>query len=779
MIEDEQLHSSERLLRAIFDGAIDAMLLADEAGHYAEANPAACALFGMSRDELLKHRVADFAAPGYRPEVAWHTFVERGHMRGKFPLLRPDGELRNLDFSAVANVLPGLHLSILRDITESQRAADELNAQLRASEARYRRIVESTSQGVWVVDAGGRTTFVNQRMADMLGYTREEMLEQTPLHFMGNAWQALGQAKLDRSRQAVAETHEHAYLRRDGSEIWVQATTNAIYDEGGRYEGQLSLISDISERRIAEQTRNHLAAIVEGSDDAIISRDVEGMIQSWNRAAEKLLQYTAQEVIGRPITILCTSERCAEREVKRGGIDAACGADHTVETAIRKDGSRVEVSVKTSSLLDSAGRVYGVSVIARDLSEQRRAAAELRHTEAQLRQAQKMEAVGSLAGGVAHDFNNLLSVILSYTTLMSDSLKPDEPMRADLQEVYRAGLRAAELTRQLLAFSRQQVLQPSVLDLNQVVLGLEKMMVRVLPEDIVLTAQPAATLGKVHADSGQIQQVLMNLVVNARDAMPEGGHLTIETSNVRLNAGAASQPDVAAGDYVMVAVTDTGTGMERHVQERIFDPFFTTKEQGKGTGLGLSTAYGIVQQSGGHLWVCSELGKGSTFEMYLPRTDRAAESVTASFSPSTSLCGHETVLLVEDEEQVRVIIRSILRKYGYTVLEAQNAGEAFLICESHPTMIHLLLTDVVMPRMSGRELAERLVPLRPQMLVLYVSGYTEHSIVHHGVLDAGIAFLQKPLIPDALLRKVREVLDAGHARTSAAAAALVTKSLDG
>jgi len=395
-----------------------------------------------------------------------------------------------------------------------------------------------------------------------------------------------------------------------------------------------------------------------------------------------------------------------------------------------------------------------------DITEIRRAGEEKAALQEQLRQSQKMEAIGCLAGGIAHDFNNLLTVIKGYSQLSSIELKEGDPLRGNIDEIQNATDRAASLTRQLLAFSRRQVMEMKVLDLNTLLRDLEKMLRRIIGEDIELAIQPAEDLGRVKSDVGQIEQVIMNLAVNAKDAMPSGGKLTIETANVELDESyARSHVDVKQGHYVMFSVSDTGVGMSPEVRERIFEPFFTTKEKGKGTGLGLSTTYGIVKQSEGHIWVDSVQGKGTTFKIYLPRVNGPREAITEEILREELPRGDETILIVEDEEEVRKLARKILEKQGYRILETLNGDDALLACETRKSPIHLMLTDIVMPGMSGSELARLLKPLYPEIRILYMSGYTDNAIVRHGALGKGVNYIQKPFTMEGLARKVREVLD--------------------
>jgi PAS domain S-box-containing protein len=507
-------------------------------------------------------------------------------------------------------------------------------------------------------------------------------------------------------------------------------------------------------RAILRATEASYGTLVEHAPVGIYRSTPDGRFLAVNATMVRLLGYDSADEV---LLLRMSRDVYADPAERQRLLDRDTYTDREYDeveaTWKRKDGQLLTVQLSVRAVRNGTRQVEYYETFVRDVTEQRR-------LQLQLVQSQKMEAVGRLAGGIAHDFNNLLTVITASCDLLLEDLGPHDPKREDVEQVRKAADGAAALTRQLLAFSRQQVLAPRVVTLGDVVYGVEKMLRRVIGEDIDLVTVLDRDAGAVMADVGQLEQVLMNLAVNARDAMPTGGKLTIETKNVEHDPDYAREQEAAAvSRFVMLAVTDTGIGMDEATKARIFEPFFTTKEVGKGTGLGLATVYGIVRQSGGFIWVYSEPGLGTTFKIYLPQVDAVVEGGASGAAPATVLRGTETVLLVEDAAAVRAVARQALARQGYTVLEAADGTEALQIAASHPGPIHLLLTDVVMPGLSGRQLSDQLTLLRPDTRVLYTSGYTDDAVVRHGVLEAGIAYLQKPFTVDGLARKVREVLD--------------------
>ncbi|HEU4649108.1 MAG TPA: PAS domain S-box protein [Gemmatimonadales bacterium] len=505
----------------------------------------------------------------------------------------------------------------------------------------------------------------------------------------------------------------------------------------------------------SELDRYRLVAIVESSDDGIISKDLDGTIRSWNPAAERIFGYTADEIVGQPVFRLIPPERHDEERALLARISRGEHIAHFETERIRKDGRRLRVSLSLSPLRDGQGRLIGASSIKRDVTAQRT-------LESQLQQAQRMEAVGRLAGGIAHDFNNLLTIIGGLTVLSAQRLPENSRERRDLEQVIKATERATALTQQLLTFSRRQVAEVEKLGLNDVVAGLESLLRRLIGEHIAFRFVPAHDLGRVRGNRVQLEQVIMNLAINGRDAMPEGGTLTITTENVQVSGiFAQEQLHLEPGPYVMLAVSDTGHGMDAVTQASIFEPFFTTKPAGSGTGLGLATVYAIVQQAGGAIYVYSEPGSGSVFKVYLPRVDAPGEApvgMEPSAHPGSQLPSRGSILLVEDEPGVRAFAARVLEDAGYRVFEAGSGDEAMALLPSITTPISLLLTDVVMPGLNGRVLAERLRTTNPDVRVLYMSGYTDDIVVRAGVVTDGVAFIQKPFTPDSLLERVRRML---------------------
>lgn len=754
------------LLLAVFANAPVAFLVYDARGQCLLANEACASLFGsppppgynIFEDENLAATGAAslirraFAGETvhvppmwYDPRDLQHVDVakDKGRRVGTettaFPIRTASGEIRNV---AIA----------IRDATAELEHKATLEKLQRFRDAGILGVFEFLAAGErLVVDA-------NDAFLELLGYTREElkrgelrMVRMTPPEHH-EADRAAVQQILGTGR---VPSREKELLRKDGSRLPVIVAGALLDSDRSRGVG---FLLDNSERKRAErelaEREQRFRALVANASDGVLLRDASGLITYASDSVARIVGFTPEEVVGKKETRAFVHPDDAEAfEIEGARALSQPGVSLRSEARVRhRDGSYRTIEVIRTNLLHDPA-VRAVVVNFHDVSESRA-------LQQQFLQAQKMEAVGQLAGGIAHDFNNMLSAILGFAGIIASELPPADPLAADVKEIITAAERASMLTRQLLAFSRKQILEPKILDLTTQLQEVERMLRRLLGEDIELVMSLAPRLGHVKADPAQIEQVVLNLVINARDALDAGGRITIETANVVLDQEyARNHLEVVPGSYVMLSVSDNGRGMEKKVRERIFEPFFTTKGVGQGTGLGLATVFGIVKQSGGHIWLYSEPGQGTTFKIYLPLHEGAATGLRKHTSRPGVMRGSETILLVEDEPGVRSFAKRALQRSGYVVLEAANGGEALLIAEQHTGPIHLLLTDVVMPRMSGRVLAERLAKAKPSMCVIYMSGYTENTIVHHGVLDDGTDFISKPIALDVLLTKVRAVLD--------------------
>jgi PAS domain S-box-containing protein len=638
-----------------------------------------------------------------------------------------------------------------------QRRLLSSTLELQRNLALLRGITEGTTDSIFVKDLQGRYLMINSAGARLLGRTVKEVIGRDDT----NLFSAETAREIMAGDRKVVEAGKTQTYEEIGAAAGVSRTylsTKGPYrDVHGETVGLLGICRDITDRKRAEeesrQSQQKLRIHFEHTPLAVIEWDTQLRITEWSPSAERVFGYTRAEAIGCDGSFLVPSSM-REHVAKMGQeILKQKGGTRSANDNVTKDGRTISCEWYNTPLVDESGNLLGVASLVQDVTE--RVA-----LEEKLRQSQRMEAIGRVAGGVAHDFNNLLTVIMGYSQILTDGLPPENSLADATVQIRSAANRAAGITRQLLAFSRKQVLSPRVIDLNNVMLNLDTMLRRLIGEDIEVLTVPGRDLGTVKADPGQVEQIIMNLALNARDAMPNGGKLTLETENTELdNIYARNHEPVQPGRYVMLALSDTGIGMSPDIQSQMFEPFFTTKEVGKGTGLGLSTVYGIVKQSGGYIWVYSELGHGTTFKIYLPRVDQPAEELPAEKRTANVQRGTETILLVEDDAQLRQLASGILGHCGYRVLAAASSDEGLALCRENQRDIHLLITDVVMPGLNGRELAERVSEICPNAKVLYISGYTSNAIVHYGVLDAGLWFLPKPFSLSSLIAKVREVLD--------------------
>jgi PAS domain S-box-containing protein len=769
---EEALRASEERYRLVSLATNDAVWDWDLATDRVEWSEGIRTLFGYDLQEI-------------GPTIAWWTdhvhaedrervmaglqaMLERGERAwsDEYRFRRKDGSWADVqDRGYVIHVSggqPSRMLGAMLDVSERRQA----ERALRRSEARHRALVEQIPAIVYTAfpEEPGGTAYMNPQVEATLGFTPEELISDPSLwrerlHPEDRERVREEFRDLARGARGPSLQTEYRMVARDGRVVWLRDHAALVWDEARQARFLQGVMLDVTARKRAEEelarSRRYFRALIENTSDLVSVVEADGTIRYQSPAAERLLGYRPEERIGQGVFDLVHPQDLPRVRETFTELVASPRATRSTEVRLRhKQGGWRSFEIEGHNLLAEPA-VAGVVLAARDVTFRQ-------ELEAQFRQAQKMEAIGRLAGGVAHDFNNLLTAISGYTQLAGQTIPAEmEPTRLHLDQVQKAAGRAADLTRQLLAFSRQQVLQPRVLQLNDTVAELEKMLRRLIGEDIELTLDLAPGLELVRADPGQLDQVILNLAVNARDAMPRGGKLELTTRNTVLGEEVlASRPYVEPGTYVNLAVRDTGVGMDEATQSRIFEPFFTTKERGKGTGLGLSTVYGIVKQAGGYIWVESTPDQGSTFHLFFRPTKAESAGPPTLRPPEPAAPEAGTILVVEDEDAVRHLVEVVLGQRGYRVLLAQDGKEALAVCQARSREIDLVLTDVVMPEMSGRELASRIAEVAPAARVLFMSGYTDDAALRQHVLEPGAPFLQKPFTPATLAAKVREVLEA-------------------
>lgn len=851
---EQALSQSERLYRSLFDNALDAIFILDEAGNFVEVNPATCILFGYNRQTLQKMSIFDIIRgdEANRYQARWQQFIQTGQASGELSFCHSDGHSVMTEYRAVANYMPGHHLAMMCDVSERKLAEVALNVRLRQQAA----VAKLGQQALAEVDLAVLMNEATQAVVETLEVEYCKVLELLPDEqqlFLkaGTGWRdgLVGEAILDNKPDSQA-----GYTLLASEPVIVEDLRTetrfsgpAILHEHGVISGLGVIIAGQKNRPFgilgAHSTERHtfteddihfLQAVAHVLASAIEHQQAEAEIRQRNRGLGLLNRVTAAsaaslepeamlEIVCRELSLAFQVPQAAAALLNEDRTTATVVAEYLKEDRLSVMDRTIPVKgvpsfevllelkeplaipdvrneprlasvqpllaqLGSASLLivpfTIAGKLTGgVGLLsdeprnfsaeeiqlAKSVADQvvgavvrARLEAEQRRLEAEYQQAQKMEAIGQLAAGIAHDFNNLLTAINGFAELLQMSLARNDPNQDAVRKILYSGQRAAELVSQLLAFSRKQIIQPKVINLNKHVRNMEKMLRRIIGENIKLKTRLTLNLWPIKVDPTQIEQVIINLAINARDAMPDGGQLTIDTSQVVLTKqDIAAHPETQPGDYVLMTISDDGPGMTEEVKAHIFEPFFTTKEVGKGTGLGLATVFGIIKQSKGDIQVESSPGVGTTFKIYLPRTYETNLPELYTGDKRDLLSGHETILLVEDDAEVRGLIQRVLERQDYSLLKAEDGQEALRLAAQHTGPIHLLLTDVVMPGMSGQVLAQQVVERHPSVKVLYISGYNDEAIVHHGVLEPGVALLQKPFSPTLLARTIRRVLDEG------------------
>ncbi len=775
--ERKRIEEDLRFKSLVLDQITDHVTVTDLNGIITYVNQAQLELFGKSEEQMIGQSIHSFGEDpncgATQREIVDQT-KQNGHWRGEVVNYSNDGEAHIMDCrTQLVHDKQGRPIAlcgIATDITESRK----ITSALQESESRYRLVAENASDNIWILSLESMCfTYISPSIEKLFGHSIEYAIE-TPLegHMTPESYEIIVNAlaeelardndlTLERDRSRVFELEQYVH---DGGTIWTEVTASFVRDDDGNPISVLGITRDISDRKRAQdalsQSEQKFRSIAEQSSDLIALLGQEGQILYASPISTSMFGIEPEDMIGLHYSLFLLDQDIALAAAALEDTILKRQRIKSLELRMkRKDGSSFFGEVNSSP--HKTGDQIGSLIMIRDISERKAAEKERERLEQQLMQSLKMEAIGRLAGGVAHDFNNLLTGISGHASLAMMSYSDIPDLMDSLQEISEATNRAAGLTRQLLAFSRKQILEPKVISINRLIEDLLKMLVRLIGEDISFVFTPKRNLPRVLADPGQIEQVVINLCVNARDAMPDGGVLTIETANVELNESYCEHHQyVSPGSYVMLIVSDTGIGMDETTKQRIFEPFFTTKPKDRGTGLGLATIYGIVKQHEGHVEVYSEPGEGTCFRVYLPQTEKLEETPAQKLSAELP-GGTESILLVEDETVVRSIAAKMLKRLGYTVLEAASGAEARIISDELTQKIDLLMTDVVMPGENGHELALYILQTRPRVKVLYTSGYTEDTIAHHGVLDKGLQFLGKPFTPKLLAKKIREVLDNG------------------